>query len=92
MSVDNRWIEIPFELGAQLWILFRFHMGGGTNAIHVHETFSDPNGEHGDPTMMTVIGPRGGASVMRIESTWTKPDRSDQTTRYWLPAERGEPC
>jgi hypothetical protein len=86
----SAWVEIPKELGAPLWEVFRAHMCEGTNAIHVHETFSDPSGEHGRPAMMTVIGPSGGASVMRLETTWSRdaePYRADATTRYWLPAQ-----
>jgi hypothetical protein len=87
MSSLSGWTEIQRDLGAQLWAVFRQHMHT-MGTIGVHMSSSDPDGEYGDPTMMTVVGPKNGAAVLRLETKWTKPDRSDQITRYWLRATR----
>lgn len=99
---DTRWIEVSKELGAELWSVYRKAMTPG-GFIHVHETFSDPDGEYGRPTMMTVVGVRGGASLLRIETMWDNEPvfardtglvaycwRRNEETRFWLPANRDD--
>lgn len=87
--MTTQWIEISEDLGSQLWHVLKQHMGRGTQTIHVHASFSDPTtGEYGhQPTMMTIVGPYGGASLLKVVTKWTLPDRLDAVTRYWLPAE-----
>lgn len=92
-----QWIEVPKELGAKLWPVYREAMIPG-GFIHVHETFSDSYGERGRPTMMTVVGARGGAPLLRVETTWDNEPvfnaervifcrRRNEQTRFWLPGE-----
>lgn len=87
-----QWIEISKELGAALWSAYRKELKPG-GAIGIHETFSDPRGEYGRSTMMTVIGT--GVPLLRLETRWDEnlretewgiiPYRIDEETRYWLP-------
>ena len=87
------WIEIDASLGAPLWSAFRGHMARGSECICVHEAASDPHGQWGRPSMMTVVGHRGGASLLRLEPTWDAGEdyrRENEVTRYWLPGDRKE--
>ena len=96
------WIEVSKELGAELWSVYRKAMIPG-GFIHVHETFSDHYGERGRPTMMTVVGVQGGASLLRLETTWDNEPvfdnetgfvvfcwRRNEQTRFWLPTNRDD--
>lgn len=86
--MPGRWIEIDTPLGAALWSVLRADMAlDEQRAIGVHETFSDPDGGHGRPTMLTVVGHREGAPLLRLETTWEGDNnhRKNEATRYWLP-------
>jgi hypothetical protein len=37
--------------------------------------------------MLTVVGHRDGAPLLRLETRWLAEDRADAVTRYWLPGE-----
>lgn len=78
------WHKIPSELGHALWQVLRAELGAREErTIGVHETFSDPTGQYGRPTMMTVVG--AASPILRLETRWTKEDRSDAVTEHWLP-------
>jgi hypothetical protein len=82
--MKTTWKRIPPDIGHALWQAYRADMlkkEGGI--IGVHESFSDPDGAHGDPSMMTVVG--AGSPLLRLETTWTAEDRSDAKTTHYLP-------
>lgn len=94
---SQTWVEIPEELGAALWSVYRKEMRP-EGVVGVHETFSDPEGGWGRPTMMTVVGHDDGAPLLRLETTWDNEPvfedgrvayckRKNEETRYWLPGE-----
>ena len=79
------WHEIPEPLGRALWAVLRDDMGRREGrTIGVHESFSAPRGDHGIPTMLTVVGHFGGP-VMKLETTWDHGRPEDRATRFWLP-------
>ncbi len=93
--MDYGWIEIDAALGAPLWSAYRQHMGTGTESIGVIACSSDPDGYHGQPSMMTVVGLSGGrgAPLLKLETSWDAGwndehkyvTRENQVTHYWLP-------
>jgi len=82
--MKTTWKQIPSDLGDALWQAYRADMlKNGGRVIGVHESFSDPRGAYGRPSMMTVVG--AGSPLLRLETNWTAEDRSDAKTVHYLP-------
>ena len=91
ISCQSEWIEIDVMLGSFLWTVLRDRMIPD-GPISLHESFSDSDGAYGQPQMMTVVGHRLGAPLLRLETTWdgNHQCRENESTRYWLPRARLE--